>query len=372
MVTSTTYDGAAPVAAGRRPASIDAGDRGALLALAVRLRSDALDRELVAGTDPLSTGSLRLRARQLVGRRSRRSLSAGLSRTRRAAESASWELTAAVPPNRAEVLAARPVLAEVERRLRAAGPISARGGDAAPAAVRGRRPAVPAVCRRGAHPAAGGDLAGARADRPRAARRRRREPGRGSVTPASRPQAGAIAEPERRPVAPGPAARRPGGRPGLRRSFNEAAPQARALAGRAGAARATAEALGRSERRPPTTIATSSPTPAGGPGPRRAGDRLRRHRDEPALHRAGRSSPPTLRPPPTTRPGSTGRLADLLVADDRGLDQVRRLHHAGPQPRRRRDHGADRADPAPQGRPRRGDADRRWASSAPACSSATA
>ena len=43
------------------------------------------------------------------------------------------------------------------------------------------------------------------------------------MTPASRPQAGAIAEPERRPVAPGPAARRPGGRPGLRRSFNEAA-----------------------------------------------------------------------------------------------------------------------------------------------------
>ena len=127
MVTSTTYDGAAPVAAGRHPASIDAGDRGALLAIAVRLRSDALDRELVAGTDPLSTGSLRLRARQLVGRRSRRSLSAGLSRTRRAAESASWELTAAVPPNRAEVLAARPVLAEVERRLRAAGPIHPRG-----------------------------------------------------------------------------------------------------------------------------------------------------------------------------------------------------------------------------------------------------
>ena len=127
MVTSTTYDGAAPVAAGRRPASIDAGDRGALLALAVRLRSDALDRELVAGTDLLSTGSLRLRARQLVGRRSRRSLSAGLSRTRRAAESASWKLTAAVPPNRAEVLVARPVLAEVERRLRAAGPIHPRG-----------------------------------------------------------------------------------------------------------------------------------------------------------------------------------------------------------------------------------------------------
>ena len=126
-MTSTTYHGAAPVAAGKRAASTDAHDRGALLALAVRLRSDALDRELIAGTDPLSTGSLRLRARQLVARRSRRSLSAGLSRARRAAESASWGWSAAVPPNRAEVLAARPVLAKLERRLRGRGPIDPRG-----------------------------------------------------------------------------------------------------------------------------------------------------------------------------------------------------------------------------------------------------
>ncbi len=41
-----------------------------------------------------------------------------------------------------------------------------------------------------------------------------------------------------------------------------------------------------------------------------------------------------------------GRLADLLGADDRGDDQVRRHHHASPQPRRRRDHGAYRAGPA--------------------------
>ena len=52
-------------------------------------------------------------------------------------------------------------------------------------------------------------------------------------------------------------------------------------------------------------------------------------------------------------------VADLLGADHRGLDQVRRLHHARPQPRRRRDHGAERADPAPQGAPRGGAGDAR-------------
>ena len=55
----------------------------------------------------------------------------------------------------------------------------------------------------------------------------------------------------------------------------------------------------------------------------------------------------------------------------RRLDQVRGLHHARPQPRRRRHHGARGALPAPQGRTR-GGARHARASSAPRCSSATA
>ena len=88
---------------------------------------------------------------------------------------------------------------------------------------------------------------------------------------------------------------------------------------------------------------------------RRARRRLRRHRDEPAVHRAGH-----LHHPPSRRACDDGwrlrgRLADLLGPDDHRLNQVRGVHHARPQPWGRRHHGAGLPPPASQGHPR-GDA----------------
>ena len=97
------------------------------LAAAVRLRADALDRELAAGADPLASEALMRRARRLGSRRNRVRLAGGLANARRAAESESWGLTAAVAPNRREVLAARTVLVGLEERLRDTGPLRAGG-----------------------------------------------------------------------------------------------------------------------------------------------------------------------------------------------------------------------------------------------------
>jgi hypothetical protein len=94
---------------------------------AVRLRADALDRDLAAGADPLASEALVRRARQLGSRRRRLRLAGGLAKARRAAESGSWGLTAAVAPNRREVLAARTALVDVEEKLRRPGPVRACG-----------------------------------------------------------------------------------------------------------------------------------------------------------------------------------------------------------------------------------------------------
>ncbi len=53
------------------------------------------------------------------------------------------------------------------------------------------------------------------------------------------------------------------------------------------------------------------------------------------------------------------RLIDLLGADGRRVDQVRGLHHARAQPRRRRHHGADGAAPAQPSDPSRAAGDAR-------------
>ena len=84
----------------------------------------------------------------------------------------------------------------------------------------------------------------------------------------------------------------------------------------------------------------------GGARARSARRRIRRHRHESALHRSG---PLHLLPrdvAPHRRERLRRRLTDLLGADDRGVDQVRGLHHARAQPRRRRDHEPHGAAPA--------------------------
>ncbi len=76
---------------------------------------------------------------------------------------------------------------------------------------------------------------------------------------------------------------------------------------------------------------------------RRAGRRLRRHRDEPAVRAEGglRRHAPSRAGRRRQRPRHP--VAGVLVAGDHRLDQVHRLHHARRQQGRGRNHGADGA-----------------------------
>ena len=108
----------------------------------------------------------------------------------------------------------------------------------------------------------------------------------------------------------------------------------------------------------------------GGAHARSARRGLRRHRHEPALHRAGPLHLIQGDGAPHRRERLRRRLTDLLGADDRRVDQVRGLHHARAQPWRRWDHEPHRTVPA-----QRDDQGSCWScsgSSAPGCSSATA
>jgi hypothetical protein len=67
------------------------------------------------------------RAHSIAARRSQRRIADGLARAVRAAESPRPGLSSAVRPHAGEVQAARTVLATVERRLRAAEPVTERG-----------------------------------------------------------------------------------------------------------------------------------------------------------------------------------------------------------------------------------------------------
>ena len=90
-------------------------------------RAGRLDRLLAAGTSPRASAVLGLRAQQITGRRSRMRLADGLARATRDAQATTPGFSAAVRPHRQEVLAARTVLARLERRLRAPEPVTARG-----------------------------------------------------------------------------------------------------------------------------------------------------------------------------------------------------------------------------------------------------
>lgn len=97
------------------------------LAVIVRWQAARLDRELAAGVSPRTSGALALRARRITQRRSRASVARGLARVLRSATDTSVGFTAAVAPNRREVLAARMVIDTLERRLRAPEALTARG-----------------------------------------------------------------------------------------------------------------------------------------------------------------------------------------------------------------------------------------------------
>ena len=96
------------------------------LGLVASWRAAGLDRELAAGTSPRSSALLAVRAQRITSRRGRVRVADGLARAIRDAR-ATAGFSAAVRPDRREVLAARTVLATLDRRLRAPEPVTARG-----------------------------------------------------------------------------------------------------------------------------------------------------------------------------------------------------------------------------------------------------
>ena len=97
------------------------------VALIAWWRAARLDRELAAGASPDASAALARRAQRITGRRRRMCLAEGLARAIRDAHATTPGFSAAVRPQRQEVLAARAVLGTLERRLRAPEPVTARG-----------------------------------------------------------------------------------------------------------------------------------------------------------------------------------------------------------------------------------------------------
>jgi hypothetical protein len=97
------------------------------LTLIARLRAGELDSQLAAGVSPAASALLATRAQRLTSRRFRKRVAAGLTRALCDAETGTGGFSAAIRPHRHEVLAARAVIATLERRLRDAEPVSVQG-----------------------------------------------------------------------------------------------------------------------------------------------------------------------------------------------------------------------------------------------------
>ena len=101
--------------------------RRARLTLLAWWNAPELDRHLAAGARPQTSAAMALRAQTITGSRSRKRLAAGLTGALRTADDAGPRISAAVRPDRREVLATRTVLCAIERRLRAPEPVAAHG-----------------------------------------------------------------------------------------------------------------------------------------------------------------------------------------------------------------------------------------------------
>ncbi len=97
------------------------------LALVASWRAPELDRQLAEGASPGASALLAIRGERLTSRRHRARVAAGLARAVRDAEATTHGFSAAVRTDRREVVAARTVLATLDRRLRAVEPVSAQG-----------------------------------------------------------------------------------------------------------------------------------------------------------------------------------------------------------------------------------------------------
>jgi hypothetical protein len=97
------------------------------LALIATCRAAELDRQLAVGASPGASPLLAIRGQRLTGRRYRVRVAAGLARAVRDAQASPHGLSAVVRPDGVEVIAARTVIAALDRRLRAAEPVSPQG-----------------------------------------------------------------------------------------------------------------------------------------------------------------------------------------------------------------------------------------------------
>ncbi len=95
--------------------------------LLIRLRAFRLDTDLAGGASPEASVELALRAQLLVRPRHRRDLAASLSRLLATARQAQFGARLPVPVCRDQVRDCQDELEEVIARLRAAGPVPARG-----------------------------------------------------------------------------------------------------------------------------------------------------------------------------------------------------------------------------------------------------
>jgi hypothetical protein len=103
------------------------GWRRARLLVLASWRAAELDRQLAAGVNPGTTALLAIRSRRLTSGRSRRRVAAGLTRVVRDAAGTRRGFTAAIRPDRNGVIAARTLLATLDRRLRSDEPVSPQG-----------------------------------------------------------------------------------------------------------------------------------------------------------------------------------------------------------------------------------------------------
>ena len=101
--------------------------RSLRIALIALWQAASLDRELATGVVPRGADALSRRARKITGRRYRANIAHGLARVLGTATDTRARFTAAVRVDRREVLAARPVIVALGRRLRGTEPVTARG-----------------------------------------------------------------------------------------------------------------------------------------------------------------------------------------------------------------------------------------------------
>lgn len=97
------------------------------LVLITLWRAGQLDRELAAGARPSAHTPLAFHEQRITSRRGRAHVADGLTRAVRDAVAVVPAFSAAVRPDRHEVLAARTVLAALDRRLRDPEPVAGRG-----------------------------------------------------------------------------------------------------------------------------------------------------------------------------------------------------------------------------------------------------